>query len=221
MAFSSNSRTSRKLVQTFPKVLKASRLKMVEISAEERERLERVLQSQQVAGVGGFERHLAQQALEVLHAAHRPPKFFPLDGGFQELLDHIQPRLELARGRGRGGASRPSTCARPARSHTHPGFPAEWRRAIPRRRVRAIPGCAGWRDRGSESPVAGRSGFRPGAKATPAAFHARSGERPRRPPRPAHGLPGRSPPASPRGNDRATGGRRILRRIPSRQEAFG
>src|SRR5208337_2414309 len=75
--------------------LEASRLKMVEVSVEERERLERLLQCQQVAGMSGFERHLTQQALEVLHAAHRPTKLFPLDSRVQELLHHLQPRFQL------------------------------------------------------------------------------------------------------------------------------
>ena len=45
--------------------------------------------------MGGLERHFAQQALEVLYAAHRPPQLLPLNGGFQELLDHVQARLEF------------------------------------------------------------------------------------------------------------------------------
>ena len=42
-----------------------------------------------------LERHFAEQALEVVDAAHRPPQLLPFNGGLLELLDHVQARLEF------------------------------------------------------------------------------------------------------------------------------
>ena len=77
----------REFVEILAEVPEAGRLKMLEVGSKQRKRLERLLQGQQVTGVGGFKRHLAEQAFEVLLALKQSFQALPL---LRTYLQHFQ-----------------------------------------------------------------------------------------------------------------------------------
>src|SRR3989441_2252702 len=82
-------------VQGLVELAEPSSLESRKAGTEERDLAERLLEGQEVARVGGLERHLTQEAFEVLDAAQEAAHFLSSDGVLQKLFHRIPACFDL------------------------------------------------------------------------------------------------------------------------------